>query len=55
MKIHRNVKITRITEKTIEWAEWEPQSNDVNVLALAGLILGIVALVLFWIPLVNYV
>lgn len=33
----------------------EPQSNDGRGLALAGLILGIVALVLFWIPLVNYV
>ncbi|WP_146068505.1 MULTISPECIES: hypothetical protein [unclassified Arthrobacter] len=33
----------------------EPQSNDVKVLALAGLILGTVALVLLWIPLVNYV
>lgn len=33
----------------------EPSSNDGRALGLAGLILGIIALVLFWIPLLNYV
>lgn len=33
----------------------EPQSNDGRTLGLAGLILGIIALALFWIPLLNYV
>lgn len=31
-----------------------PQSNDGRALALAGLILGIIALVLFWLPLINF-
>ncbi|MFJ7748905.1 hypothetical protein ACIQXM_02985 [Arthrobacter sp. NPDC097144] len=33
----------------------EPQSTDGRTLGLAGLILGIIALVLFWIPLLNFV
>ena len=33
----------------------EPQSTDGRTLGLAGLILAIIALVLFWIPLLNFV